>query len=95
MLYLANLTLDHKTQELTEQKLLSQMLNRVIENILDSNYEITEKEVKELFDKQLKLIKTANEEKKKKIRKLLLEKLENEQDNYMKDWKMLEETRIC
>ena len=95
MLYLANLTLDHKTQELTEQKLLSQMLNRVIENILDSNYEITEKEIKELFDKQLKLIKTANEEKKKKIRKLLLEKLENEQDNYIKDWETLEETRIC
>ena len=71
------------------------MLIDQIENILESNYEITEKEVKELFDKQLKLIKTANEEKKKKIRKLFLEKLENEQDNYMTDWKMLEETRIC
>ena len=71
------------------------MINRMIENILDSNSEMTEKTIKELFEKQLKLIKEANEEKKKKIKKLLLEKLETEQNNYIKDWSILEETRLC
>lgn len=95
MLYQANKVLDHQSQELTKEKLLSQTLNRLIENILDSNYEITEQEIKELFNQQLKLIKKANEEKQKTIRKILLEKLQQEQDNYIKDWNVLEETRIC
>ena len=56
---------------------------------------MTEKTIKELFEQQLKLIKEANEEKKKKIKKLLLEKLETEQNNYIKDWSILEETRLC
>ena len=51
--------------------------------------------IKDLFNKQLKLIKAANEEKKRKIRKLLLDKLENEENEFMKDWSILEETSIC
>lgn len=94
-LYLANKVLDYEAKPLTEKKLLQQMINRMIENILDSNSEMTEKMIKELFDQQLKLIKEANEEKKRKIRKLLVEKLETEQNNYIKDWNILEETRIC
>ncbi len=94
-LYLANKVLDYEAKPLTEKKLLQQMINRMIENILDSNSEMTEKAIKELFDQQLKLIKEANEEKKRKIRKLLVEKLETEQNNYIKDWNILEETRIC
>lgn len=94
-LYLANKVLDYEAKTLTEKKLLQQMINRMIENILDSNSEMTEKAIKELFDQQLKLIKEANEEKKRKIRKLLVEKLETEQNNYIKDWNILEETRIC
>lgn len=94
-LYIANKVLNHEGQEVTSDKLLSQTMNRLIENILDSNYEITEKEIKELFEKQLKLIKAANEEKKRKIKKLLLEKLEDEEKKYTKDWNILEETSIC
>ena len=94
-LYLANKVLDYEAKLLTEKKLLQQLINRMIENILDSNSEMTEKNIKELFEQQLKLIKEANEEKKKKIRKILLEKLETEQNNYIKDWNILEETRIC
>lgn len=94
-LYLANKVLDYEAKPLTEKKLLQQMINRMIENILDSNSEMTEKAIKELFDQQLKLIKEAKEEKKRKIRKLLVEKLETEQNNYIKDWNILEETRIC
>ncbi len=94
-LYLANKVLDYEAKPLTEKKLLQQMINRMIENILDSNSEMTEKMIKELFDQQLKLIKEANEEKKRKIRKLLVEKLQTEQNNYIKEWSILEETRIC
>ena len=94
-LYIANKVLNHEGQKVTSDKLLSQTMNRLIENILDSNYEITEKEIKELFDKQLKLIKAANEEKKRKIKKLLLDKLEEEEKKYIKDWNILEETSIC
>ena len=94
-LYLANRRLNKESQTMTKQKLLSQTLNRVIDNILDSNYEITEQEIKDLFNKQLKLIKSANEEKKRKIKKLLLDKLQEEQKDYIINWSILEETTIC
>ena len=94
-LYMANKILDHENKTASESKLLSQTINRLIENILDSNYEITEQEIKDLFDKQIKLIKTANEIKRKRIKKLLLDKLEEEEKSYTNDWKILEETTIC
>lgn len=94
-LYLANKTLNHQTEKTTEEKMLEQSMMRLINNILDSNYQITEQEIKELFNKQLKLIKEANEEKKKKIRKILLDKLEEEKQRFIKDWNLLEEIDIC
>ena len=94
-LYLANKMLNHETTPATEEKLLSQTMSSLIENILDSNYEITEQEIKDLFNKQLKLIKTANEEKKRKIKKILLDKLEEEKHNFIKQWAILEENDIC
>ena len=94
-LYIANKMLNHETTPATEEKLLSQTMSRLIENILDSNYEITEQEIKDLFNKQLKLIKTANEEKKHKIKKILLDKLEEEKHNFIKQWAILEENDIC
>lgn len=94
-LYIANKMLNHETTPATEEKLLSQTMSRLIENILDSNYEITEQEIKDLFNKQLKLIKTANEEKKRKIKKTLLDKLEEEKHNFIKQWAILEENDIC
>ena len=94
-LYLANKMLNHETTPATEEKLLSQTMSRLIENILDSNYEITEQEIKDLFNKQLKLIKTANEEKKRKIKKILLDKLEEEKHNFIKQWAILEKNDIC
>lgn len=94
-LYIANKMLNHETTPATEEKLLSQTMSRLIENILDSNYEITEQEIKDLFNKQLKLIKTANEEKKRKIKKILLDKLEEEKHNFINQWAILEENDIC
>lgn len=94
-LYLVNSRLDHKTNPITEEKMLKQTMSRLIDNILDSNHEITEEELKNLFNKQLKLIKATNEEKKSKIRKILLEKLEAEKEEFMKDWNILEEKSIC
>lgn len=93
--YLANRMLNRETKEMTKQKLLSQTMTRLIENILDSNHQITEQEIKELFTKQLGLIKKANEEKMKKIRKILLDKLQEEQKDAKKAWDILEETSIC
>lgn len=90
-LYLANKILNHKTETVTEEMLLTQAMARLIDNILDSNVEITEQEIKELFNKELRLIKQANEEKKRKIRKLLLDKLEDEQTKLLKSWTVLEE----
>lgn len=94
-LYTANKMLDHENKTMSENKLLSKTMNRLIENILESNYEITEQEIKDLFNKQLKLIKKANEAKRRRIKKLLLDKLNDENKSYIEDWKILEETVIC
>lgn len=94
-IYLANKRLNHQGNAITREKLLEQMISRLIDNILDSNYAITEQEIKELFNKQLKTIKDNNEDKKKKIRKVLLNKLTEEEEEYLKDWSILEEVGIC
>lgn len=94
-LYLANKMLNHENTPATEEKILSETMTRLIENILDSDYEITEQEIKELFNKQLKLIKTANEEKKQKIKRILLDKLAEAKNNFMTEWAILEENDIC
>lgn len=93
-LYQANKSLDHESKSLTEHRVLSQMITRMIDTMLDSNSEITENEIKEIFDKQVKLIKNANNEKQKRIKKILLDKLHKEQQNYIEKWNILEEIEI-
>lgn len=90
MTYIANRSLDEKEGSLTEQKVLSQMFVRLIDNILDSGTDITEEKIKEIFNHQLKLIKKRNEEKKKIIKKFFIERITKENEEFSKKIQLLE-----
>lgn len=90
MTYIANRSLDDKEGSLTEQKVLSQMFIRLIDNILDSSTDITEERIKEIFTHQLKLIKRRNEEKKKIIKRFFIERITKENDEFSKKIQLLE-----
>lgn len=95
MTYIANKSLDHNGDTLTEQKILSQMFIRLIDTILDSNTDITEEKIKEIFTHQLRLIKKRNEEKKKIIKRFFLDRISRENDDFLEKLKLLEGESIC
>jgi len=77
MAYIANKTLGEE-RELSERKVITEMIQRLIENILDTDVEMTEDKLKELFDKQIKNIKERNIEKAKNIFNILDDRLQRE-----------------
>ena len=77
MAYIANKTLGEE-RELSEKKVVTEMISRLIENILDTDVDMTEDKLKEMFDKQIKNIKERNIEKAKTIFNTLEDRLQRE-----------------
>lgn len=77
MAYIANKTLGEE-RELSEKKVVTEMISRLIENILDTDVDMTEDKLKEMFDKQIKNIKERNIEKAKTIFNTLEDRLKRE-----------------
>lgn len=75
--YIANKTLGEE-RELSERKVITEMIQRLIENILDTDVEMTEDKLKNLFDKQIQNIKERNIEKAKNIFSILEDRLQRE-----------------
>ena len=75
--YIANKTLGEE-RELSERKVITEMIQRLIENILDTDVEMTEDKLKDLFDKQIQNIKERNIEKAKNIFSILEDRLQRE-----------------
>ena len=75
--YIANKTLGEE-RELTERKVVTEMIQRLIENILDTDLDMTEDKLKELFERQINNIKERNIEKSKVIYRTLEDRLQRE-----------------
>lgn len=68
----------------SDRKLVSDTLQRVIENILDTDMSISEDRLKEIFDKQISTVKTKNTEKARNIVNIF-------NDRFTKEKKRMEE----
>ena len=63
---------------MSDKKLVSETLQRVIENILDTDISINEDGLKEIFDKQISTVKTKNTEKARNIVNIFNDRFERE-----------------
>ena len=85
--YIANRSIGSNDGGLTENKLINETLRRVIENILDTDFNINEDRLKEMFVKQITNIKARNAEKSKHVCDILL-------DRFSKEKKRMDETLV-
>lgn len=73
----------------SDRKIVSDTLQRVIENVLDSDMSINEDKIKEIFDKQISTIKTKNTEKAKRIVSIFTERFEKENNRMEEIFELL------
>lgn len=62
----------------SDKKLVSDTIQRVIENILDTDMSISEDSLKEIFDKQISTVKTKNTEKARNVVNIFNDRFEKE-----------------
>lgn len=91
MAYIANKSLNETETSLTEEKMLTDVIDRLIDNLLDSDSSITEDQLKELFIQEIKRVKNDNNHKKRVIISNFKDKFERELKNINSDYKLLEE----
>lgn len=77
MTYIANRSISN-TGGVSENRVITEMIQRLIENILDTDSEITEDKLKEIFNKQIKLIKERNKAKAQAIFGIVEDRLKRE-----------------
>lgn len=94
MAYVANKVVGDSISNLDDEKVLKDVIDRLIANLLDSDDEITEDQLKEIFLDQLKKAKANNMKKKKVILKIFKEKLEHDNKKIDEDFKSLKEVTI-
>lgn len=81
--YIANRTIGitngNGQNGVSDKKLVSDTLQRVIENILDADMSISEDGLKEIFDKQISTVKTKNTEKARNVVNIFNDRFEREE----------------
>lgn len=81
--YIANRTIGitngNGQNGVSDKKLVSETLQRVIENILDADMSISEDGLKEIFDKQISTVKTKNTEKARNVVNIFNNRFEREE----------------
>ncbi len=90
MTYIANKSLAVGSNKINETTMLSNVVDRLISNLLDSDDELTEDYLKEIFIKEIKKVKTNNNNKKKVILRILKDRMSKDNDKIMNDFNLLE-----
>ncbi len=91
MAYIANKALVDDSVSLTEEKMLSEVIDRLIANLLDADDELTEDRLKEIFIEQIKKAKASNNNKKKVILKVYRERMEKDKKMITEAFDLLKE----
>ena len=79
MAFIANKNFINSSQATTETNIINQMIQRLVENLLDTDPDLTEDKIQEAFLKQIKIIKDRNENRSKRIYGVLEDRLEREE----------------
>ena len=90
MTYIANKSLAVDSNKINETTMLSNVVDRLISNLLDSDDELTEDYLKEIFIKEIKKVKANNNNKKKIILRILKDRMSKDNDKIMNDFNLLE-----
>lgn len=90
MAYIANKSLSNKKEALSDRKVITQMINRLIETVIDGEEDINEDKLKEIFNKQLKYVKERNIYKRSIIINTFNDRLTKENNKYNDALLMLE-----
>ena len=80
--YIASRSISEAGSNHTINKVATEMIERLIENILDTDITMDEDKLKKLFDSQIQQIKKRNKEKSKKIYNIFVDRIEKEKNNY-------------
>lgn len=78
MTFIANRNYISKSTQSTESNIMNQMIQRLIDNLLDTDEDLTEDKLSEIFKKQLSIIKKKNEQRRTKIYNILADRFERE-----------------
>ena len=79
MAFIANKNFISSSQATTETNIINQMIQRLVENLLDTDPDLTEDKIQDAFLKQIKIIKERNENRSKRIYGVLEDRLEREE----------------
>ena len=79
MAFIANKNFISSSQATTESNIINQMIQRLVENLLDTDPELTEDKIEDAFLKQIKIIKERNANRSKRIYNVLEDRLEREE----------------
>lgn len=80
---------DGASKGVSDRKLVSDTLQRVIENILDTDMSISEDRLKEIFDKQISTVKTKNTEKARNVVNILNDRFAKEKEHMEEIFKLM------
>ena len=81
MLYTANGMIENSKDNKNYDRVITEMIDRFIENIIESAAPINEDELKSKVNKEIDKIKTVNREKRKSIYTILRDRLDSEEKN--------------
>lgn len=81
MTYIANKALSDNSVSVSLDKLLSDVIDRLIANLLDSSDDLTEDQLKEIFIDRIKIAKANNNNKKKAILRIYKDRMEKDSKN--------------
>ena len=79
MAFIANKNFISTSKSTTESNIINQMIQRLVENLLDTDPELTEDRIQEIFLKQIKMIKDKNEDRANRIFGVLEDRLGREE----------------
>lgn len=89
MTYIANKGIS-SNGELSEIAMLSNVIDRLISNLLDSDDTLTEDNLKEIFIKEIRKVKLNNNNKRKVILRVFKDRMSKDNDKLMDDFSLLE-----
>ena len=89
MTYIANKGISSKS-ELSETTMLSNVIDRLISNLLDSDDTLTEDNLREIFIKEIRKVKLNNNNKRKVILRIFKDRMSKDNDKLTDDFSLLE-----
>ena len=89
--YIANKALTDNSANLSEERMLSDVIDRLIENLLDSDDELTEDHLKEIFISRIKNVKAKNNNKKRVILKVYRDRIDKDRKRIEEAFDLLRE----